>query len=65
MEFLSKFFNNLLIALLGVVVLGGILFAVSPETTKGILQVYSGLGLLPVIAVLLVLWALPKRERRD
>jgi len=57
---MGSFLRNL--ALL--VVLGFVIFLLFPDMMKGVLGVYNGLGLLPVMAVLVILAALPRKKRR-
>ena len=57
---MGNFLRNL--ALL--IVLGIILFVVAPSMMKQVVGVYNGLGILPIIIILVVLAALPRRNRR-
>ena len=57
---MSSFLRNL--ALL--VVLGIVIFLLFPDMMKGVFGVYNGLGLLPVMVVLVILAALPRKKRR-
>ena len=57
---MRSFLRNLaLLAFLGIVV-----FLLFPDMMKGVLEVYNGLGLLPVVIVLVILAALPRRKQR-
>jgi len=41
-----------------------LLFIVAPDIMRQILGIYNGLGILPIVAVLILLAALPRRTRR-
>jgi hypothetical protein len=56
--------RDFLFNLSGLVVIGLILFLLFPDISKGILQIYNGLGILPVFLLMVVLAALPRRKRR-
>lgn len=45
-------------------VFGLVFFLLFPDISKGILQVYNGLGILPIFLLMVVLAALPRRKRR-
>lgn len=55
-----EFLRNLLV----LAVIGIVLFMVAPDTMKQIFQVYQGLGILPVVILVLIISALPRRRRR-
>ena len=54
------FLRNL--ALLGVIAI--LLFIVAPDVMRQILGIYNGLGILPIVAVLILLAALSRKTRR-
>jgi hypothetical protein len=57
---MGKFLQNLaLLAVLAVV-----LFVVAPDTMQQVLSIYNGLGIMPVILLLVILAALPRGKRR-
>jgi hypothetical protein len=56
---MRNFLRNL--ALLAVLAIA--LFLVAPDTMKGVLRIYNGLGLLPIIAILVIPAALPRKSR--
>lgn len=45
-------------------VFGVIFFLLFPDITKGILQLYNGLGILPIFVLMVIVAALPRRRRR-
>ena len=56
--------RDFLFNLSGLVVIGLVLFLLFPDISKGIYQVYNGLGILPIFLLMVVLAALPRRKRR-
>jgi hypothetical protein len=56
--------RDFLLNLAGLVLIGLVLFLLFPDISKGILQVYNGLGILPIFLLMVVLAALPRRKRR-
>jgi len=56
MDFL---FNLAILAVISIV-----LFALFPDIMRQVLGLYDGLGILPVMVILVILAALPKRRRR-
>lgn len=57
---MGDFLRNLaLLVFLGIVV-----FLLFPDMMKGVFGVYNGLGILPVVVILVFLAALPRRKRR-
>lgn len=57
---MRDFLFNLFVLL----VFGLVFFLLFPDISKGILQVYNGLGILPIFLLMVVLAALPRRKRR-
>jgi len=57
---MGNFLRNL--ALLAV--LGAILFIVAPDMMRQVLGLYNGLRILPIFILLVILAALPRRNRR-
>jgi hypothetical protein len=56
--------RDFLLNLSGLVLIGLVLFLLFPNISKGILQVYNGLGILPIFILMVVVAALPRRKRR-
>jgi hypothetical protein len=56
--------RDFLFNLAGLVVIGLVLFLLFPDITKGILQLYNGLGILPIFVLTVIVAALPRRRRR-
>ena len=57
---MTSFLRNLaLLAGLAIV-----LFIIAPEGMKGILDVYNGLGIIPIIVIMVIVAAIPKKSRR-
>lgn len=56
--------RDFLFNLAGLVVIGLVLFLLFPDITKGILQLYNGLGILPIFVLMVIVAALPRRRRR-
>jgi hypothetical protein len=54
---MRNFLRNL--ALLAILAIA--LFLVAPDTVKGVLGIYNGLGLLPIVAIMVILAALPRK----
>jgi hypothetical protein len=57
---MAKFLRNLAY----LVALGVILLIVFPGIMKQVFSIYNGLGILPVIVILVILAALPAGKRR-
>lgn len=57
---MREFIRNL--ALLAVIAIA--LMVIFPDTVQQILGVYNGLGILPVIIILVILAAIPRRSQR-
>jgi hypothetical protein len=55
---------DLLLNLAILAVIGIVLFALFPDIMRQVLGLYDGLGILPVMVILFILAALPKRKRR-
>ena len=57
---MRSFFQNLalLVALLILV------FIVAPDTMKQVIGIYNGLGILPIVILLIIMRALPRKRRR-
>jgi hypothetical protein len=56
--------RDFLFNLAGLVVIGLVLFLLFPDITKSILQLYNGLGILPIFVLTVIVAALPRRRRR-
>jgi hypothetical protein len=52
-------FNLSILAVFGIV-----FYRLFPDITKGIFQLYNGLGILPIFLLMVVVAALPRRKRR-
>ena len=46
------------------IIIGFVFFVLFPEIMRGILELYDGLGILPIFLLLIIVSALPKRKRR-
>jgi hypothetical protein len=57
---MRNFLINL--ALLGLI--GVVLYFIAPDMMREILGVYNGLGIIPVMMILVILAALPRKRRR-
>jgi hypothetical protein len=57
---MRNFLVNL--ALLGLI--GVVLYFIAPDIMRGVLGIYNGLGIIPVMIILVILAALPQKRRR-
>lgn len=60
MDFLKDFLTNLAFLVAAAIVL---LLVLPKDMLAGVLQIYDALGLLPVVLLLAVLMAIPRRRR--
>jgi hypothetical protein len=56
--------RNFLINLTILVVIAIVLFIMFPDIMRQVVGLYNGLGILPIIILLVILSALPRRKRR-
>ncbi len=57
---MKNFLGNLVL----LTVLGIVIFLVAPDMTRQVFGLYNGLGILPIILVMVILAALPRRKVR-
>jgi hypothetical protein len=61
---LGRSMKDFLFNLAILTVIGIVFFALFPDIMRQVLGLYDGPGILPVIVILVILAALPKRKRR-